>query len=192
MDNFLFLGEHSVTDFINTELKPSGKLIDLLQTHTDVKGWFKEAGLISNVDKIHLDDSFFNELIEYRNLIKKSFFEYLDDKKNLDTLIKKTNEILKQNEVFLQISSIDTEYVQTFKPNKKNANIFLTTIAIELTKLLSSKEFKYLKRCNNHECVLVFIDTSKNHSRRWCSMEMCGNRSKVNSFNKRNKTKKVD
>ena len=34
---------------------------------------------------------------------------------------------------------------------------------------------------------LYFIDTSKNHSRRWCSTDICGNRSKVGNFTKRKK-----
>lgn len=191
MNNFLFIGELSITDFVNTELKPSGELIDLLQTQDDVKRWFKEVNLVSNVNETDMNELFFKEIKEFRDLIKKSFFEFLDGKNNLEILINRTNEILKENKVFLQISNSDAEYKQIFIPNKENANVLLSIIAIELSKLLSSEEFKYLKRCNNHDCVLVFIDTSKNHSRRWCSMELCGNRSKVNSFNKRNKNKKV-
>ncbi len=189
MDNFLFIGEHYITDFVNTELKPTGTLIDLFQTNNDVKRWFKEVGLVKEIEEIDLNDIFFNEIKEYRDFIKKSFFEYLDNKSDLTPLLEKTNKILKQNEVFLQISNLNGEYQQTFLPYKKNINVLLTTIAIELTKLLSSEQFKYLKRCNNHDCVLLFIDNSKNHSRRWCSMEICGNRSKVNNFNKRNKNK---
>lgn len=188
MDNFLFVGEHCITDFVNTELKPAGELIDLLQTNDDVKRWFKEVGLIENIEEINLNETFFKEIKEYRDFIKKSFFNYIDNKDDLKSLIEKTNQILKQNEVFLQISNSEGEYKQTFSPYKPNINILLVIIAIELAKLLSSQQFKYLKRCNNHECVLLFIDTSKNHSRRWCSMELCGNRSKVNNFNKRNKT----
>lgn len=32
------------------------------------------------------------------------------------------------------------------------------------------------------ECAWVFLDTSKNHSRRWCDMKQCGNRDKVRRF----------
>lgn len=189
MDNFLFIGEHYITDFVNTELKPTGKLIDLFQTNDDVKRWFKEVGLVKEIEEIELNDIFFNEIKEYRDFIKKSFFEYLDNKSDLTLLLEKTNKILKQNEVLLQVLNFNGEYKQTFLPHKKNVNILLITIAIELAKLVSSEQFKYLKRCNNHDCVLLFIDNSKNHSRRWCSMEICGNRSKVNNFNQRNKNR---
>ena len=36
-----------------------------------------------------------------------------------------------------------------------------------------------VRRCGNPECVLYFLDTSKNGSRRWCAMATCGNRLKA-------------
>jgi CGNR zinc finger/Putative stress-induced transcription regulator len=41
------------------------------------------------------------------------------------------------------------------------------------------------RMCANPECTGVFYDASKNHSRKWCSMQLCGNRSKVRSFRER-------
>ncbi|WP_443691321.1 CGNR zinc finger domain-containing protein [Pseudomonas sp.] len=34
-----------------------------------------------------------------------------------------------------------------------------------------------IKQCEG--CTWLFIDTSKNHRRRWCSMATCGNRAKA-------------
>lgn len=189
MDSFLFVGEHSVMDFVNTELKPSGELIDLLKTKDDVKRWFRETSLISDTSEIVITDTYFSEIKEYRDFMKKSFFDYLKGKDSLDALTQRTNQILKENEVFLQVEKNEDGFNKTFEINKKNLNVLLTTIAIEVVKLLSLKYFKYLKRCSNHECVLLFIDTSKNHSRKWCSMETCGNRTKVSRFSKRKKEK---
>ncbi|MER7505014.1 CGNR zinc finger domain-containing protein [Nonomuraea pusilla] len=45
-----------------------------------------------------------------------------------------------------------------------------------------------VRRCANPECPLWFLDASKNGSRRWCSMEVCGNRAKVGRFNQRHRT----
>ena len=36
-----------------------------------------------------------------------------------------------------------------------------------------------VRRCANSECVWLFIDASKNASRRWCDMASCGNRAKA-------------
>jgi predicted RNA-binding Zn ribbon-like protein len=42
-----------------------------------------------------------------------------------------------------------------------------------------------LKICPADDCLWAFYDTSRNRSRRWCSMEVCGNRSKVRAFRER-------
>ena len=36
-----------------------------------------------------------------------------------------------------------------------------------------------IRRCHAEGCVLWFLDTTRNGTRRWCSMDLCGNRSKV-------------
>jgi predicted RNA-binding Zn ribbon-like protein len=45
--------------------------------------------------------------------------------------------------------------------------------------LLTSQELKRVKKCADERCGWLFFDTSRNHSRRWCSMESCGNRAKA-------------
>jgi predicted RNA-binding Zn ribbon-like protein len=46
--------------------------------------------------------------------------------------------------------------------------------------LLTSKELERVGECAEHQrCGWLFLDVSRNHSRRWCSMELCGNRAKV-------------
>jgi len=116
------------------------------------------------------------------------FIKYIESKTSMNQLTKITNNILSKNKVHPQVvsnnNSFDLKFISSID---KHYNILLVQIAIEVIKLVTSQDFKYLKKCNNHKCSLVFIDTSKNHSRRWCSMEACGNRSKVNSFSKRKK-----
>jgi predicted RNA-binding Zn ribbon-like protein len=50
---------------------------------------------------------------------------------------------------------------------------------------LPSNEWERLKVCPADDCQWVFYDESRNRSRRWCSMEGCGNRSKVRSYRQR-------
>ncbi len=45
--------------------------------------------------------------------------------------------------------------------------------------------FEHLKTCASEDCRAVFYDRSKNHSGRWCSMEVCGNRAKVRAWRER-------
>jgi predicted RNA-binding Zn ribbon-like protein len=45
--------------------------------------------------------------------------------------------------------------------------------------LVSGHECEQLRQCGGENCGWLFIDSSKNHSRRWCDMRDCGNRAKV-------------
>jgi predicted RNA-binding Zn ribbon-like protein len=45
--------------------------------------------------------------------------------------------------------------------------------------LLTCDELNLVRECSNETCGWLFVDTSKNHSRRWCSMSDCGNRAKA-------------
>src|SRR5207249_84080 len=48
--------------------------------------------------------------------------------------------------------------------------------------LLTSGERDRVKECASATCEWVFLDRSKNHSRRWCDMSDCGNRAKARRF----------
>jgi predicted RNA-binding Zn ribbon-like protein len=44
------------------------------------------------------------------------------------------------------------------------------------------------RQCADQSCRRMFIDVSRNHSRRWCDMSSCGNRAKVRRFRQRQRT----
>jgi predicted RNA-binding Zn ribbon-like protein len=49
----------------------------------------------------------------------------------------------------------------------------------EAADLLSSPERARVHHCSNDQCQWLFLDTSRNRSRRWCQMETCGNNAKA-------------
>ncbi len=49
----------------------------------------------------------------------------------------------------------------------------------------ATADYPAIRKCEDPKCILWFYDSSKNHSRRWCSMELCGNRAKVAAFRER-------
>lgn len=53
--------------------------------------------------------------------------------------------------------------------------------------LLNSETLSRVRECASETCRWLFVDTSRNHSRRWCSMESCGNRDKVRRYLQRQK-----
>jgi len=42
-----------------------------------------------------------------------------------------------------------------------------------------------LKACRNHHCRWAFYDYSRNRSASWCSMQLCGNRTKTRAYRRR-------
>jgi predicted RNA-binding Zn ribbon-like protein len=61
----------------------------------------------------------------------------------------------------------------------------LGPIAWSTADLLTSPEAHRLSLCAADDCGWLFIDSSRNHSRRWCDMADCGNRAKVRRFRSR-------
>ncbi|HET8635086.1 MAG TPA: CGNR zinc finger domain-containing protein [Gemmatimonadales bacterium] len=55
----------------------------------------------------------------------------------------------------------------------------LWPLAWSAAELLGSDELGRLKECAQEDCRWLFLDLSKNRSRRWCTMEQCGNRAKA-------------
>jgi len=55
----------------------------------------------------------------------------------------------------------------------------LLPLAEAMGDLLCRHDFEGVKICENAKCTLWFYDISKNHTRRWCSMAVCGNRAKA-------------
>jgi predicted RNA-binding Zn ribbon-like protein len=53
--------------------------------------------------------------------------------------------------------------------------------------LLTEGELTRVKECGNDDCTWLFVDMSKNRSRRWCDMKDCGNRAKARRHYRRKK-----
>lgn len=63
----------------------------------------------------------------------------------------------------------------------------LWPVVHDATELLLHGDTSRLRECAAHDCGWLFIDTSRNRSRRWCSMQSCGNRAKVSHFRERHR-----
>jgi predicted RNA-binding Zn ribbon-like protein len=55
----------------------------------------------------------------------------------------------------------------------------LWPIASSAADLLTSERLKKVRLCEAKTCTWLFLDESRNHSRRWCDMRVCGNREKA-------------
>ena len=61
----------------------------------------------------------------------------------------------------------------------------LLRIAAACAHLICEADFRYVRNCEGPTCTMYFLDVSKNHKRRWCSMDVCGNRAKAAAHRKR-------
>ncbi|WP_438445117.1 CGNR zinc finger domain-containing protein [Gorillibacterium sp. sgz5001074] len=57
-----------------------------------------------------------------------------------------------------------------------------------LVETLANYPPERIRKCEHESCILHFVDTSKGGKRRWCSMDLCGNRQKAADFYARRKT----
>lgn len=58
----------------------------------------------------------------------------------------------------------------------------LGELAIISYAAMTDGSWQRLKCCRNHECRWAFYDHSKNRSATWCSMQICGNRTKIRTY----------
>lgn len=65
-------------------------------------------------------------------------------------------------------------------------------LALQLERLLTSDAVTRFHRCEDQHCGWVFLDTSRQHNRRWCSAADCGNRNRVRAHYNRLKTASGD
>jgi len=61
-------------------------------------------------------------------------------------------------------------------------------ILCEVSESMADGTWERLKACRADDCRYAFLDTSKNRSRAWCSMQSCGNRAKVAAYRERQTT----
>jgi predicted RNA-binding Zn ribbon-like protein len=59
------------------------------------------------------------------------------------------------------------------------AERFLWPIGLSAAELLISGRIGRVRECAGVACGFLFLDTTRNGSRRWCEMEVCGNRAKA-------------
>lgn len=73
----------------------------------------------------------------------------------------------------------DTHLEWSWSGVERQAEIPLWMLAQAASDLLVSSDAELVKDCGDETCRWLFLDVSKNHTRRWCDMKTCGNRMKA-------------
>jgi predicted RNA-binding Zn ribbon-like protein len=69
--------------------------------------------------------------------------------------------------------------------SQTEADLPVWLLAVQTSTLLTSDAMSRVRACGSETCRWLFLDTSKNHTRRWCDMKVCGNRMKARRFQER-------
>jgi predicted RNA-binding Zn ribbon-like protein len=93
---------------------------------------------------------------------------------DLDTLDQARLKILAQSRLVPKSDGFRIEW----QGEPESLDRMLAPLILSAVELLTSNELGRLRECDGEVCDWLFVDKSRNHLRRWCSMDHCGNRAK--------------
>jgi predicted RNA-binding Zn ribbon-like protein len=114
-----------------------------------------------------------------------AFHAMLEDVAVQPAWLKPINEMLQVTEGHDELQWDGTAWSLRFIAKYDQLEWLLAAIARSGAELVAEGSHKGLSRCSDKNCQLLFYDDSKFHRRKWCSMALCGNRSKVAAFARR-------
>ncbi len=82
-------------------------------------------------------------------------------------------------------ASIGPDAVLRIGPDGDGLHAFEERLLLAIERVQALGGWARLKACPAEDCQWAFIDSSRNRSRTWCSMEVCGNRSKTRRYRSR-------
>jgi predicted RNA-binding Zn ribbon-like protein len=80
--------------------------------------------------------------------------------------------------------TVDFE-TQRLVPTAAGLDAVLGTVAVTCLEAMADGTWERLKCCRNIACRWSFYDYSRNRSASWCSMQICGNRTKTRAYRRR-------
>jgi predicted RNA-binding Zn ribbon-like protein len=196
--SFLFVGNHACLDFINTDLVVNGQPTDLLQSFEDEVAWLLQAGLVTREESKQIeqmrnrhDTETLKEARAFRATMRGMAERLADGKPVPQAALDAINELLRHRVGYSQISRQGGRFERKYQSQFEHANQLLGLLAEAASSFLVTCDLSLVKKCQNPACVLFFYDTTKNHARHWCSMSLCGNRSKVAAHYHRHRKRKI-
>jgi predicted RNA-binding Zn ribbon-like protein len=194
-----FIGDDLALDFLNSVAAPSGREIDWLADGRDLIAWLEQARAVpadiaAHFRKVAGSRALDGVAAEAREL-REWFREFVRDRagqllreRDLRELAP-LNSLLGRDQSFRQIAIADGGKQNKFgrrgalrwraQRHWDSPKTLLLPIAEAMADLVCEKDFTMVRKCENPTCTLWFLDVSKAHARRWCSMAVCGNRAKA-------------
>jgi predicted RNA-binding Zn ribbon-like protein len=163
-----------VRDFVNTADLETG--VDRIATADELAEWLSEEGLVD--DLVEPTAAEHADALAVREAIRELLLA--NNGVDADTTAASTT---------LEQAGRKTGLGVRFEAGRpvlaaegEGADAALGRIVAAVAELATTPEWSRLKACRDDNCRVVFYDKSRNRSRAWCSMEVCGNREKARTF----------
>ena len=192
VDGFLFVANRPILDFLNTKPVLAQGPTELLPDFHALERWLIASGIVASARTKRLIRSwrhsreakdFLRELIAFRERLREAVLRMEGCSAPSDDFIKEVNARLLEYPPNTSLRKRDGVIVrESIFPLREPADLWVPIID-GAADLLSETETSRIRKCES--CVLHFFDTSKKGSRRWCSMNICGNKLKVAAYQRR-------
>jgi predicted RNA-binding Zn ribbon-like protein len=161
-----------------------------LHGFSDLLYWGEAAGVISPTQHEQLCQAaesqpqraaeVYTQAIRLRETIYRIVSSYANCGSVDSADLAQLNEALSSSLSHLQISPTQGGYSWEWSHASDGMEQILWVVARSAAELLTSDRLSRTRVCaDDRGCGYLFIDTSRNRSRRWCSMDSCGNRAKA-------------
>ena len=176
-------------DFANTLGWRGSSPTESLNTFADLLQWCSDAGSIPSRLAHQLRAwphkhpkrvaDIFSEAVALREVIYRVFHSVASganpDAVDLGIL----NRALRDAPLRTTIQRSGEGFGWQVEESKTSARSILAPVLWSAGDLLIGPQLAKLRECSNFKCLWLFLDDSKNGTRRWCSMQSCGNRAKA-------------
>ena len=189
-DGFLFVGNHPALDFLNTRPVLSGaEPTELLPDFAAVLRWFRVAGLLGSREASELRRQWgesdrarrtLDSLHQWREKLRNEILKYEAGGDVQRATVQEINRLMADHPMRTRLIAAEHGFKTEAYCDAREPEDLLGPIAHSIAALFAELDRAKIRKCSN--CVLHFYDASKKGTRRWCSMQMCGNRAKVATY----------
>jgi len=161
---------------------------DVLNSYTDLVRWAQEAEILSAEEARRLLErashrpgeakSVLKDAKQLRRTIYNIFSDIAHMRAPSDEDVAELNSRLTKVQSHMQISQRGGDFFWDWEDKSNDLNGVLWSMVRCAANLLCSGELGRVSGCNSETCTWLFLDRSKNVSRKWCDMGTCGNRAK--------------
>ena len=184
-----FVGGRLALDFVN--LVPAhaelswDQLIAFLESAQIITAERGRELLALNRSDRQSAESLLRKAQRLASALRMAFEALLHRKRITSEWVEPVNDILRVTEGHDELVSGDRDWKIEFVAREGGLEWLLAAVARSAAETIAEGPQARLRLCANPRCGLFFYDTSRTRRRRWCSMTVCGNRSKVAAFARR-------